>query len=62
MPFETQVVIGAIILVFAIFMGLLAWAERRAGGHFEETAPGGPGVEAESEGKAADAPEIRRAA
>ncbi len=62
MPFETQVVIGAIVLVFAIFMGLLAWAERRAGGRFEEAAPGRPAGEPKREGQAAEAPETRRAA
>lgn len=35
MPFETQLAVAAIILVFAFFMVLLAWAERRAGGSFE---------------------------
>jgi uncharacterized iron-regulated membrane protein len=62
MPVETQVVVGAIILVFAIFMGLLAWAERRAGGRFEEAAPGRPAGEPEREAAVADVPETRRAA
>lgn len=42
MPFETQIVVAAVILVFGFFMVLVAWAERRAGGSFDDapaTAP-----------------------
>lgn len=57
MPIESQVVIGAIVLIFTAFMVLLAWAERRAGGSFDGA------IEADARADAADAPgEARPAA
>lgn len=44
MPFETQIVVAAVILVFGFFMVLVAWAERRAGGSFDD-APATPPAE-----------------
>jgi hypothetical protein len=39
MPFETQLIIGGIVAVFAAFMVVLAWVERYSKGGSDGTHP-----------------------